>query len=63
VPPAKELSRVKAQPKEQADVKQDVVMKQAKNQDDIPDSIYDQIPLEDILREAELSGSSEEQLM
>ena len=44
-------------------MKQDVVMKQAKNQDDIPDSIYAQIPLEDILLEAELSSSSEEQLM
>ena len=44
-------------------MKQDVVMKEAKNQDDIPDSIYAKIPLDDIFREAELSSSSEEQLM
>ena len=38
-------------------------MQEAKKHDDIPDSIYDQIPLDDIVRLADLSSSSENELM
>ena len=38
-------------------------MQEPKKQDDIPDSIYDQIPLDEILRLADLSETSENVLM
>ena len=38
-------------------------MQEAKKHDDIPDSIYDQIPLDEIVRLAELSETSENELM
>ena len=38
-------------------------MQEAKKQDDIPDSIYDQIPLDEIVRLANLSSDSENDLL
>ena len=38
-------------------------MQEPKKQDDIPDSIYDQIPLDEIVRLAELSETSENELL
>ena len=44
-------------------MKQDAVMKEAKKQDEIPDSIYAQIPFDKILAEAEISDSERDDYM